>query len=67
MGFDKCDPHIPARQVTQEKMYDAYVDYLHFNEVIGIANVGQLNRAIEKTRPTLSTLPRPCTTKKSLR
>ncbi len=50
MGFDKCDPHIPARQVTQEKMYDAYVDYLHFNEVIGIANVGQLTRAIEKTR-----------------
>lgn len=43
-------PTHTARQVTQEKMYDAYVDYLHFNEVIGIANVGQLNRAIEKTR-----------------
>lgn len=50
MGFDKNNPDIPAQQVTQEKMYEAYVDYLHFNEVIGIANVGQLNRAVEKSR-----------------
>ncbi|MDE6528941.1 MAG: nucleoside kinase, partial [Muribaculaceae bacterium] len=50
MGFDKKNPSVPARKVKQEKMYEAYVDYLHFNEVIGIANVGQLNRAVEKTR-----------------
>ena len=31
-------------------MYEAYVDYLHFNHVIGIADVGQLNRAVEKSR-----------------
>jgi len=48
MGFDKHNPDVPAQRVTQEKMYEAYVDYLHFNEVIGVANVGQLNTAVEQ-------------------
>lgn len=50
MGYDKGNNNIPARQISQEKMYAAYVDYLHFNEVIGVANVGQLNRAVEVKR-----------------
>ncbi len=50
MGFDRQNPDVPAQKITQEKMYEAYVDYLHFNHVIGIADVGQLNRAVEKSR-----------------
>ena len=50
MGIDKHNPDMPAQGVTQEKMYEAYVDYLHFNEVIGISNVGQLNKAVELSR-----------------
>lgn len=50
MGIDKHHPDRPAQKVTQEKMYEAYVDYLHFNEVIGISNVGQLNKAVEHSR-----------------
>ena len=50
MGIDKHNPDMPAQEVTQEKMYEAYVDYLHFNEVIGISNVGQLNKAVELSR-----------------
>lgn len=29
-------------------MYRAFVEYSHFNEVIGVANVGQLNRVVEE-------------------
>lgn len=50
MGFDRKNPDIPAQKITQEKMYEAYVDYLHFNHVIGVADVGQLNRAVEEKR-----------------
>ncbi len=50
MGFDKSDPSVPAVPFPQEKMYEAYIDYLHFNDVLGIRNVGQLNRAVEEKR-----------------
>lgn len=50
MPSDPANPSQPARQTRQEKMYDAYVDYLHFNEVVGISNVGQLNKAVESNR-----------------
>ena len=46
MGFDRTNHDVPQQKITQEKMYAAYVDYLHFNNVIGIANVGQLNKAV---------------------
>lgn len=50
LGFDPADRAVPAHPVPQEKMYEAYVDYLHFNDVLGIRNVGQLNRAVEQNR-----------------
>lgn len=50
MALDRKNPDGPAQQVTQEKMYEAYVEYLHFNRVIGISNVGQLNRAVDENR-----------------
>ncbi len=49
-AFDRRNPDVPAQYVTQEKMYEAFVDYQHFNEVIGIANVGELNMAVDHTR-----------------
>lgn len=47
MALDRKSPDVPAQQITQEKMYEAYVEYLHFNRVIGISNVGQLNKAVD--------------------
>ncbi len=45
---------MPAQPVTQEKMYQAFKDYLEFNRIIGISNVGELNEAVEQRRtPTL--------------
>lgn len=48
MALDRKNPDAPAQQITQEKMYEAYVEYLHFNRVIGISNVGQLNKAVDE-------------------
>jgi uridine kinase len=49
LAFDKQNPHQAARPKAQEKMYEAFVDYLHFDHVIGIANVGRLNKAVERS------------------
>ena len=48
MGPSKCTPSKVNEFVPQEKMYNAYLDYLHFNEVLGIRNVGQLNKAVDQ-------------------
>lgn len=50
MGIDRKNPEQVAPLEPREKMYSAFLDYLHFNEVIGISNVGQLNVAVEKKR-----------------
>ncbi len=39
---------IPATPVKQEKMFAAFTDYLQFNKIVGIRNVGELNEAAEK-------------------
>ena len=50
MAFDKADHSVPAVPVPQEKMSEAYIDSLPFNDVLGIRNVGQLNKAVEQNR-----------------
>ncbi len=47
-AFDKANPDVPPQRVTQEKMYHAFSDYLRFNHIIGVGNVGELNQAVEK-------------------
>ena len=37
---------IPASPIEQEKMYEAFTDYLAFNRVIGVSDVGELNVAV---------------------
>ncbi len=49
-GFDKNNPDVPPQPVTQEKMYKAFLDYLEFNKVLGVRNVGELNRAVLNDR-----------------
>lgn len=50
MSFDPAQPMRPAKMTCQEKMFDAFTDYLKFNRIIGIHNVGQLNRAVAVSR-----------------
>ncbi|WP_278436714.1 nucleoside kinase [Muribaculum intestinale] len=54
MGMAKDDPTAAESPIMQEKMYHAFTDYLAFNRVIGVANVGELNLAIaHKEAPML--------------
>ena len=48
-----CDPNHPeiaAEPVVQEKMYKAFTDYVAFNNIIGVRNVGELNQATANKR-----------------
>lgn len=45
-GFDPENPDLPQKPKAQEKMYKAFTDYLKFNRVIKVSNVGELNRAV---------------------
>ncbi len=46
LGFDPADHSRPNTPVVQEKMYRAFTEHLSFNRVIGVKNVGELNRAV---------------------
>ncbi len=46
MPFDPADPSRPAQTVEQEKMFGAFTEYLNFNNIIGVRDVGELNRCI---------------------
>ncbi len=46
MGPDKENPEVPQAPISQNKIYQAFTEYLMFNNVIGIENVGELNKVI---------------------
>ncbi len=50
LGPSTGNPDVPRQPVTQEKMYHAFTDYLKFNRVIRVRNVGELNRAVRARR-----------------
>lgn len=53
VGPSPDDVSVTASPVAQEKMYNAFTDYLKFNRIIGISNVGQLNRSVEDDRSAM--------------
>ena len=50
LGFDPVNHDVPAQPVTQEKMFKAFTDYVDFNRVVGVKNVGELNKATRLDR-----------------
>lgn len=46
-GFDSKNPELPPQRIPQEKMFLAFKDYLAFNRIVGVRNVGELNKAVE--------------------
>ncbi len=48
LGPDAQSQNRPARPIPQEKMYEAFTDYVAFNHIIGVKNVGELNEAVAK-------------------
>ena len=50
LAFDQADALNVPTPVTQEKMYKAFTDYLAFDRIIGVSNVGGLNKVVEDRR-----------------
>lgn len=36
----------PNQEIDQAKMYQAFTDYVKFNQVVGVSNVGEMNRVV---------------------
>ena len=53
MALDRKNPDVPAQYVTQEKMFHAFDENLRFNDIVGVRDVGQLNRAVADGRSSL--------------
>lgn len=47
LGCDPADPAKAARLNNQPKLFRAFKAYQEFNRIIGISNVGSLNRAVD--------------------
>lgn len=50
VGFDHANPDVPPQHLTQEKMYRAFTDYVDFNAIAGVRNVGELNDTVDRRR-----------------
>lgn len=46
LGPDNNSTDITPAPINQEKMYRAFTEHLQFNHIIGVQNVGELNRAV---------------------
>lgn len=50
---DAKNPAVPAQVVKLPKMFKAFTDYIAFNDVIGVDDVGLLNAAINSKKASL--------------
>lgn len=48
MGRDPKHPEAALKPERQDKMFKAFTDYTHFNDVIKVRNVGELNMSVRK-------------------
>lgn len=50
MGKDPKNPTRSLAPERQDKMFRAFTDYMHFNEVVQVRNVGELNTSVRKRK-----------------
>ncbi len=50
MGRNPQHPEQPLEPERQTKMFKAFTDYMHFNEVIKVRNVGELNMSVRERK-----------------
>ncbi|MDD2960549.1 MAG: nucleoside kinase [Muribaculaceae bacterium] len=53
LGFSSADNSVPEKPIKQEKMFKAFTEHLEFNNIIGISDVGNLNRAVYENASTM--------------
>ncbi len=46
LPFDMDNPSKPATPIIQQKMYNAFKEYLRISDIIGVTDVGQLNSCV---------------------
>lgn len=46
LGPNPKNPSEPNIPIEQEKMFAAFTDYVKFNHIVGVSNVGELNEAV---------------------
>jgi uridine kinase len=46
LGFEPKNESEARKPIPQEKMYKAFTNYVEFNRIVGIKNVGELNEAV---------------------
>jgi uridine kinase len=46
LGFEPKNENEARKPIPQEKMYKAFTNYVEFNRIVGIKNVGELNEAV---------------------
>ena len=50
LGPDRNDPSKPRKSYPMEKMFKAFTDYVKFNDIVGLDDVGTLNKGIDLGR-----------------
>lgn len=48
LGPSSADPSVVAEPIAQDKMFQAFTDYLAFNRVVGVDDAGSFNYAVER-------------------
>lgn len=48
LGPDPKNYFVAQTSVVQKKMFQAFTEYLSFNKIIGVRNIGELNMAVRK-------------------
>lgn len=46
LGPNRENPSEANVPIQQEKMFAAFTDYVNFNHIVGVSNVGELNKAV---------------------
>ena len=47
LGPDKDNPELPRKSYPMEKMFKAFTRYVKFNDIVGLDDVGTLNKGID--------------------
>lgn len=53
LGPSKADKTVAEKPIKQEKMFKAFTDYIKFNHVVGISDVGKLNRIVSDNQSSM--------------
>ena len=48
LGPDSENYFVSQKSLPQEKMFEAFTEHLKFNRIVGVRNIGELNKAVQR-------------------